>query len=77
MNIDTDLQWALWDGIRGYEAEFHDYLQGQIGNPKGPDQPNKKQYDPRTWLRRGEESFVERLKQAFAELNNLATLDSS
>jgi fructose-bisphosphate aldolase, class II len=74
MNIDTDLQWALWDGIRGYEAEFHDYLQGQIGNPKGPDQPNKKQYDPRTWLRRGEESFVERLKQAFAELNNLATL---
>ena len=75
MNIDTDLQWALWDGIRGYEAEFHDYLQGQIGNPKGPDQPNKKQYDPRAWLRRGEESFVERLKQAFAELNNVGTLE--
>ncbi len=74
MNIDTDLQWALWDGIRGYESEFHDYLQGQIGNPKGPDQPNKKQYDPRVWLRRGEDSFVERLKQAFAELNNVGTL---
>jgi fructose-bisphosphate aldolase class II len=74
MNIDTDLQWALWDGIRGYEAEFHDYLQGQIGNPKGSDQPNKKQYDPRAWMRRGEESFVARLKQAFAELNNLGTL---
>ncbi len=75
MNIDTDLQWAFWDGIRGYEAEFHGYLQGQIGNPKGPDAPNKKQYDPRAWLRHGEESFVTRLKQAFAELNNIGTLD--
>ncbi len=74
MNIDTDLQWALWDGIRQYEAEYHDYLQGQIGNPKGADQPNKKQYDPRVWLRRGEESMIERLKQAFAELNNVGTL---
>ena len=51
MNIDTDLQWAFWDGIRGYEAEYHDYLQGQIGNPDGADKPNKKQYDPRVWLR--------------------------
>jgi fructose-bisphosphate aldolase, class II len=74
MNIDTDLQWAFWDGIREYEAEFHDYLQAQIGNPNGPDKPNKKQYDPRAWLRAGEESFVERLKQAFAELNNSGTL---
>ena len=57
MNIDTDLQWAFWDGIRGYEADKHDYLQGQIGNPDGPDKPNKKQYDPRVWLRAGEESL--------------------
>ncbi len=74
MNIDTDLQWALWDGIRGYEREYHEFLQGQIGNPNGPDKPNKKQYDPRVWLRAGEESFVARLKQAFAELNNVDTL---
>jgi fructose-bisphosphate aldolase, class II len=74
MNIDTDLQWAFWDGVRGYEAEMHDYLQGQIGNPKGDDQPNKKQYDPRVWLRKGEEAFVVRLEQAFAELNNVGTL---
>ena len=67
----------MWDGIRGYEAEYHDYLQGQIGNPNGPDKPNKKQYDPRVWLRAGEESFVERLKQAFAELNNVGTLASA
>jgi fructose-bisphosphate aldolase, class II len=76
MNIDTDLQWAFWDGIRGYEADKHDYLQGQIGNPEGDDKPNKKVYDPRVWLRAGEVSFVERLKQAFAELNNIDTLAS-
>jgi len=74
MNIDTDLQWALWDGIRGYEAENHDYLQAQLGNPKGPDAPNKKHYDPRVWLRAAEVSFAERLEQAFAELGNLHTL---
>ena len=71
MNIDTDLQWAFWDGIRGYEADKHDYLQGQLGNPNGPDAPNKKQYDPRVWLRAGEESFVARLEQAFGELHNV------
>jgi len=74
MNIDTDLQWALWDGVRGYEAANRDYLQGQIGNPEGADQPNKKNYDPRVWLRAGEVSFHERLRQAFSELNNTGTL---
>ncbi|CAN5462062.1 class II fructose-bisphosphate aldolase [soil metagenome] len=74
MNIDTDLQWAFWDGVRGYEADKHDYLQGQIGNPEGDDKPNKKQYDPRVWLRAGETGFVTRLKQAFEELNNVGTL---
>lgn len=74
MNIDTDLQWAMWDGIRAYEAEKHDYLQAQIGNPEGEDQPNKKSYDPRVWLRAGEVSFVRRLEQAFDELNNVGTL---
>ncbi|MDO8363001.1 MAG: class II fructose-bisphosphate aldolase [Actinomycetota bacterium] len=74
MNLDTDLQWALWDGVRQYEAEHHDYLQGQLGNPKGPDSPNKKYYDPRMWLRAGEAAFVARLEQSFAELGNLNTL---
>jgi fructose-bisphosphate aldolase class II len=74
MNIDTDLQWAFWDGIRGYEADKHDYLQGQLGNPDGADAPNKKSYDPRAWLRAGEVTFVERLEQAFRELNNVDTL---
>jgi len=69
MNIDTDTQWATWDGIRKFEAAKHDYLQGQIGNPEGADKPNKKFYDPRVWLREGEKSMIERLKVAFNDLN--------
>jgi fructose-bisphosphate aldolase class II len=69
MNIDTDLQWAFWDGIRSYYHTKQGYLQGQIGNPEGEDSPNKKYYDPRVWLRKGEESIVIRLKEAFADLN--------
>jgi len=71
MNIDTDTQWAFWDGVRGYVAENHDYLQGQIGNPEGEDKPNKGKYDPRKWLRAGELSMVKRLEQAFEDLNCL------
>jgi fructose-bisphosphate aldolase class II len=74
MNIDTDTQWATWDGIRTYEAAKHDYLQGQIGNPDGEDKPNKKFYDPRVWLREGEKSMIERLKVAFNDLNCIDTL---
>ena len=74
MNIDTDLQWALWDGIRQFDIDKHDYLQGQLGNPSGPDSPNKKFYDPRVWLRAAEVSFVKRLEQAFGELGNTNTL---
>ncbi len=69
MNIDTDTQWAFWDGVRAYEAKNHDYLQGQIGNPEGAEKPNKKYYDPRVVIREGQKSMVERLKQAFADLN--------
>lgn len=69
MNIDTDVQWAMWDGIHGYYKEKKDYLQTQIGNPEGEDSPNKKYYDPRKWLRVGEESVVKRLERAFDELN--------
>lgn len=71
MNIDTDTQWAFWDGVREYEAKNRDYLQGQIGNPEGDDKPNKKYYDPRKWLRAGEESMVKRLLVAFEDLNCL------
>jgi len=69
MNIDTDTQWAFWDGVRAYEATNRDYLQGQIGNPDGDDKPNKKYYDPRMCLRAGEESMAERLCKAAEDLN--------
>ena len=69
MNIDTDLQWAFWDGILGFYKANEAYLQGQIGNPDGEDKPNKKFYDPRVWLRKSEEAFVARLKVAFEDLN--------
>ena len=70
MNIDTDLQWALWDGIRQYDAAKHDFLQAQLGNPDGVDAPNKKHYDPRVWLRAAEVSFSKRLEQSFVELGH-------
>lgn len=73
MNIDTDLQWAFWDGVKNYYKDKEAYLQAQIGNPDGDDKPNKKYYDPRVWLRKGEETFIERLKQAFEDLNCVGT----
>jgi len=69
MNIDTDQQWAFWDGVRNYYEDKKDYLQKQIGSPDGEDSPNKKYYDPRKWLRVAEDSFRVRLKQAFEDLN--------
>lgn len=69
MNIDTDLQWAFWEGVHGFYQKNEDYLQGQLGNPGGADKPNKKYYDPRVWLRKGEESFIKRLEVAFEDLN--------
>jgi fructose-bisphosphate aldolase class II len=75
MNIDTDMQWAFWDGVLGYYKHNEAYLQAQIGNPDGDDKPNKKYYDPRVWLRKGEEEFVKRLTLAFEDLNCLNVHD--
>jgi len=69
MNLDTDMQWAYWDGVRNYYQAKEGYLQTQIGNPDGDDIPNKKFYDPRVWLREGEKMFVNRLQLAFEDLN--------
>jgi fructose-bisphosphate aldolase, class II len=71
MNLDTDMQWALWDGVRGFYEDKKAYLQGQLGNPEGEDAPNKKYYDPRVWLRKGEESLVKRLSESFEDLKNI------
>jgi len=74
MNIDTDLQFAFTEGVRDYVTSKIDFLKTQIGSPEGADSPNKKHYDPRKWLREGELTFITRLEQAFADLNNVNTL---
>lgn len=74
MNIDTDLQFAYMEGIRDYMVNNIEYLKSQIGNPEGEEKPNKKYYDPRVWVRKGEETFSTRLVQAFEDLNNVNTL---
>jgi len=73
MNVDTDTQWAYWDGLRAFEAENRDFLQGQIGNPKGPDAPNKKFYDPRVWVRKAEESMITRAGVSMEKLGSTGT----
>lgn len=74
MNIDTDTQWATWEGIMNFYKSNEAYLQGQIGNPNGEDSPNKKYYDPRVWQRAGEVAMATRLEQAFSDLNAVNTL---
>ena len=74
MNIDTDTQWAFWNGLREYEAKNKSYLQGQIGNPKGADKPNKKKYDPRAWLRASQTSMRDRVMKAFKDLGSFGVL---
>jgi len=74
MNIDTDLQFAFTEGIRDYMITTIDYLKTQVGNPQGEELPNKKYYDPRKWIRKGEITFNKRLEQAFTDLNNINTL---
>jgi fructose-bisphosphate aldolase class II len=69
LNIDTDCQWAYWDGVRNYEKKYHEFLQSQIGNPNGEELPNKKYYDPRSWLGEAEISMKNRLIEAFKDLN--------
>ena len=74
MNVDTDLQWAFWDGVHNYYKSKEGYLQSQIGNPDGADEPNKKFYDPRVWLRKAEEAMKDRLRKVFEDLNNVNRL---
>ncbi|MDG1657983.1 MAG: class II fructose-bisphosphate aldolase [Crocinitomicaceae bacterium] len=74
MNIDTDLQFAFTEGCRDYFEAKVDYLKTQIGNPEGEEEPNKKYYDPRKWIREGEIAFVKRLERSFSDLNNVNTL---
>jgi len=70
MNVDTDTQWAYWEGLLKFYKAKEGYLQGQIGNPEGEDKPNKSFYDPRKWIRECENSMVKRVKESCADLAN-------
>jgi fructose-bisphosphate aldolase, class II len=74
MNIDTDTQWAYWNGLREFYESKKAYLQGQIGNPEGEDKPNKKYYDPRVWMREAEKGVIKRIQQACKELGDVDVL---
>jgi len=77
MNIDTDTQWASWDGVRAFEKEKREYLQGQIGNPTGEEKPNKKYYDPRVWMRKSEESMGARVGVSMEKLGSAQQFPAS
>ena len=70
MNVDTDTQWAYWEGILKFYKAKEGYLQGQIGNPDGPDKPNKSNYDPRKWIREAETSMITRVQKSMNDLKN-------
>ncbi|KAF8996804.1 hypothetical protein BDQ17DRAFT_1249312 [Cyathus striatus] len=74
MNVDTDTQFAYLTGIRDFVTKKHGYLQSQVGNPEGADKPNKKYYDPRVWVREGEKTLSERVKEACSDLGNVGRL---
>merc|ERR1712146_407154 len=74
MNVDTDTQWAYWEGLLNFYKAKEGWLQGQIGNPEGEDKPNKSYYDPRKWLREAEGTMIKRVELAFQELGCVETL---
>merc|ERR1712226_569625 len=71
MNVDTDTQWAYWEGLLNFYKAKEGYLQGQIGNPEGEEKPNKSYYDPRKWVRESEVSMVKRVKESCTDLKNI------
>jgi fructose-bisphosphate aldolase, class II len=75
MNIDTDTQWAFTQPIKTFMDEKGAYLMSQIGNPEGPEKPNKKYIDPRGWLAIGEKGITDRLIEAFKDLGALGKFD--
>jgi len=75
MNIDTDTQWAFTDPIKKYMDDKGAYLKSQLGNPEGPEKPNKKYIDPRVWVQLGEKGVTARLVLACKELGSFGKFD--
>jgi len=68
MNIDTDTQFAFSHAVGRFVSEHDKAFKYQIDPVDG--KPFKKLYDPRKWLREGEVGMVERLSEAFADLQS-------
>ena len=68
MNIDTDTQFAFANEIGKYvddnNAAFHHQIHPET------EEPLKKFYDPRKWLRKAETGMVSRLKEACEDLGS-------
>jgi fructose-bisphosphate aldolase class II len=60
--------WTDSDAVRDFFKSKAAYLDTQVGNPEGADKPNKKHYDPRVWVRKGEETMAARCKESFKDL---------
>ena len=69
MNIDTDTQFAFAKAVGAYVEENIKAFKYQIDPEDGT--PYKKLYDPRKFLRAGEEGMIERLDEAFADLGSV------
>jgi len=70
MNVDTDTQWAYWEGIMKFYKSKSGYLQSQLGNPEGADKPNKSYFDPRKWVREAEIALCDRVQESCKDLKN-------
>lgn len=68
VNLDTDIQFAFARGVGAYVQQHETAFQHQLCPKTG--RPLKKQYDPRTWLRAGEQHCIERLNEAFTILGS-------
>jgi fructose-bisphosphate aldolase class II len=75
MNVDTDTQWAYLQPIKQYMDDKDAYLRSQLGNPEGPDKPNKKYIDPRAWLHLGEKGMAARVVQSFKDLGSFGQFE--
>ena len=68
MNIDTDTQFAFSVPVGKYVNENSKAFLYQVDPEDGT--PYKKQYDPRKYLRAGEQGVVERLQEACEDLGS-------
>jgi len=69
MNIDTDTQFAFAEGVSEHVFANENAFKHQIDPDTGA--PTKKLYDPRVWLRKGEEAMIARLDEAFKDLKSV------